>query len=118
MKMKAVCTADYFCRTLRELRPRSSKWRLPRAKPALNREHPLSFHAFVCRGLVRKGRSPPEGHGNSYIKRQSGDPLTHTLDIEVPHVERIIFNELAPRLDRIAHQDREDLVRFNGIINP
>src|SRR3954463_5717142 len=31
-------------------------------------------------------------------------------DVEIAHVERVLFDELAPRLDQIAHQLREDAI--------
>ena len=39
------------------------------------------------------------------------------LDVQILHVERIILDELAARLDRITHQDRKNLVGLNRIIN-
>ena len=38
------------------------------------------------------------------------------LHVEVPHVERVVFDEFAARLDLIAHQRREHLIRLGVIL--
>ena len=38
-------------------------------------------------------------------------------DVEVLHAKRVLFDELAPRLDLIAHQNREDLVRLHHVVD-
>ena len=40
---------------------------------------------------------------------------TALLDIEILDVERVVFDELAPRLDLVAHQRREHQVGFHVI---
>ena len=37
-------------------------------------------------------------------------------DVEVCDIESIVLNELAPRLDHIAHQAGEDFIRDVGIL--
>src|SRR6266516_4672063 len=99
--MKAVCAADCYCRTSRELIRQRSKWRLLRAKPASLPERRSSFGAFGCRGFVSVMIESTAGY----------------LDVEVSHIQRVVFDELAPRLDCVAQQDREDLIRFNCVVN-
>src|SRR4051794_32519475 len=41
--------------------------------------------------------------------------ISDRSDVEVLHVERVRLDELAARLDLIAHERREDLVRGVGI---
>jgi hypothetical protein len=36
------------------------------------------------------------------------------LDIQVPHIERVIFDELAAGFDGVTHQHSEDFVGFDG----
>ena len=38
------------------------------------------------------------------------------LNVEVPDVQRVVFDELAARLDDVAHQAGEHLIGFDGII--
>src|SRR4029079_12278703 len=40
-----------------------------------------------------------------------------SLDIEIRHLESIVLNEVAARLDDVAHQGREDLVRLVGMVD-
>src|SRR3982751_2296523 len=40
-----------------------------------------------------------------------------TSDIEDPHVLRVLLDELAPGLDLVAHQLREDLVRERRVLD-
>ena len=44
----------------------------------------------------------------------SGD--SRGLHVQVPHVERVVLDELAARLDLIAHQRREHLVRLGVVL--
>src|SRR6266478_5922246 len=39
------------------------------------------------------------------------------LDIEIGHLQRIVLDEVAARLDHVAHQGREDLVGFVGMVD-
>jgi hypothetical protein len=50
------------------------------------------------------------------MKRRSRDELL-TSNIEVLYVQRVLFDELPSRLDLIAHQQREDLVRLEDIVD-
>ena len=38
------------------------------------------------------------------------------LHIEIPHIERVVLDELSARFDHIAHQDREHLVGIDRVI--
>src|SRR5512144_206316 len=38
-------------------------------------------------------------------------------DIEEPHLLRVLLDELATRLDLVAHQHREDFVRSLGVFH-
>src|SRR5581483_12254292 len=40
-----------------------------------------------------------------------------TSDVEVPRVERVFLDELATRLDLVAHEGREDDVGFDGVLD-
>src|SRR6266851_10284567 len=40
------------------------------------------------------------------------------LHIQVLHVERVLFDEVSPWLDRFTHQQAEDLVRFHAVVDP
>src|SRR5215203_1222195 len=40
------------------------------------------------------------------------------LNVEVPYVERVVFDELAPWLNSVAHQHSKDLVSFDHIVDP
>src|SRR6516165_1541778 len=38
-------------------------------------------------------------------------------DVEVPHVERVLLDELPPRFDLVAHEGGEDLVGFVRVLD-
>src|SRR5579863_1225095 len=38
------------------------------------------------------------------------------LNVQVLHIERVVFDELAPRLHLVAHEDREDLVGLHCVV--
>src|SRR5262245_9196471 len=40
------------------------------------------------------------------------------LDVQVLHVERVVFDEPSARLDLVAHQDGEDFVGLDRVVNP
>src|SRR6476620_9677643 len=40
-----------------------------------------------------------------------------SLDIEIRHLQRIVLDEVAARLDHVAHQGREDLVGLVGMVD-
>ena len=40
------------------------------------------------------------------------------LNVEVSDVEGVVFDELPPRLDGVAHQHRKDLVGFDHVVDP
>ncbi len=56
------------------------------------------------------------------IKGKKPEALEPTLElnIQVPHIQGVVLNELPSRLDFIAHQFGEHLLGFNriGNINP
>src|SRR5260370_97391 len=39
-------------------------------------------------------------------------------NIQIPYIQRVVFDELAPRFDGVSHQDRKNVVGFYGIIDP
>ena len=39
------------------------------------------------------------------------------LDVEIRNRQRVLFDELAPWFDLIAHQSREDIVRRDGVFD-
>ena len=43
--------------------------------------------------------------------------VVYRLDVQVPHIQRVVFDELAARFDGVAHQDGEDLVRLDRVVN-
>src|SRR5258707_9712757 len=44
------------------------------------------------------------------------DIAKNSSHVEIPHVQRVIFDELAPRLDDVAHQNREHLVGVDSVV--
>src|SRR5262249_11499876 len=42
--------------------------------------------------------------------------LPSRLYVEVPNIQRVIFDELAPRLDHVAHENGEHFVCVDGVI--
>src|SRR5512140_2969954 len=40
-----------------------------------------------------------------------------TSNVQIRHVEGVRLDELAARLDRVAHEDREDLVGLDGVLD-
>ena len=38
------------------------------------------------------------------------------LDIEIAHVQRIVFDKLPARFDHVTHQNREHFVGIDGVI--
>ena len=44
--------------------------------------------------------------------------LADSLDVQVLHVQRILFNELATRFHIFAHQDGKYLVGFDDVFQP
>jgi hypothetical protein len=77
----------------------------------LQRPHPLQSH-MVGRIL---GASEPwskaGGIGLHHAPRRSSD-------VQIDHLQRIVLDELAPRLDHVAHQGLEDGVSFAGVLDP
>ena len=43
---------------------------------------------------------------------------TLSLHIQVANLQRVRLDELPPRLDLVAHQDREDLVGLDDVVHP
>jgi hypothetical protein len=39
------------------------------------------------------------------------------LDIQVPHIQRVVFDEFAARFDGVAHQHREDLISLDRVVD-
>src|SRR5262245_47844169 len=45
-------------------------------------------------------------------------PHSPTLNVEVLHIERVVFNEASARLDLVAHQHGEDFVGLDRVVDP
>jgi uncharacterized protein YlaN (UPF0358 family) len=41
----------------------------------------------------------------------------HCLDIQISDIQRVVFDEFAARFDLVAHQDGEDLISLDGIVD-
>ena len=41
----------------------------------------------------------------------------HLLDVQILHIQRVVFDELAAGFDDIAHEDGKDGIRFHLILN-
>src|SRR6185369_10071252 len=68
---------------------------------------PLNF-SNVCRKKALYGAE----------KALIGAPYTYNLlDVQIDHVQRVGLDEVAARLDLVTHQDGEDLVRFDGVLD-
>ena len=39
-------------------------------------------------------------------------------DIQIPYIQRVVFDEFSARLDGVSHQNRKDVVGFYGIVDP
>ena len=67
-----------------------------------------------------RNRARPSG-SEGWLDLQGGgielDVRGRCLDVEVADVQRVVFDKLAPRLDLVAHQQPEKLVRIDRVIN-
>jgi hypothetical protein len=45
------------------------------------------------------------------------DKIEATLKIQIPNIERIVFDEGSARFDNVSHETGEDLIGRNGVIN-
>jgi hypothetical protein len=79
-------------------------------KPAFLRGHRCCCRAFAWTASVRKSRTDIL---MSFFYSQPSRQCVY-LDVQISYVERVVLDELAPRLDGIAHQHGEDLIRFNA----
>src|SRR4051812_14933942 len=48
----------------------------------------------------------------------SSSAMLYSLDVEIAHVERVLFDEQAPRLDRVAHQGGEQVLGDLVVLEP
>src|SRR6185295_6006185 len=48
--------------------------------------------------------------------RRAASRVATSLDIEVRYLQRIVLDEVAARLDHVAHQGGEDLVGLVGVV--
>src|SRR6266480_4893553 len=62
------------------------------------------------RGLCPRG--PPWEEGS-----EGGQSPPPRLDIEIGDVERVFLDEIAARLDRVAHEDREHLIGAHSVLH-
>src|SRR5262249_19483701 len=49
--------------------------------------------------------------------RISGLLTEPSSDVQVSHGKGVLFDELAPRLDQVAHERREDLIRLDAVLD-
>ena len=40
-----------------------------------------------------------------------------TLNVQILHIQRVVFDEFTPRFDLVAHEDGEDAVGFDGVFD-
>jgi len=40
------------------------------------------------------------------------------LDVQVPHIQCVIFDEFSARFDGVTHKDGKDVVSFHCVVNP
>src|SRR6188508_3696432 len=96
------------------LSPGSIQWRS--SMPVRSTIHSLvvSIH-WVMSWLVttRGGRYPPSPRIR--LRRSCMAPLPS--DIEIPHHECVVLDEVATRLDQVAHEDGEYLIRLDAVID-
>src|SRR5262249_21355208 len=57
-----------------------------------------------------------KAHNNAADDAAHEISLPSRLYVEIPNVQRIIFDELPTRLDDIAHQNREHLVGIDSVV--
>ena len=79
----------------------------------------LAFSGGVhVRSLARCRAQSRQSTAGSDLATLASVPLSRSpLDVQVPHVQRVLLDELAPRLDLVAHQRREDLVGLVGVLD-
>src|SRR5688572_16961223 len=69
----------------------------------------ILFEADVLMNSVRRVRKDPA------YARGAGPFGPAVLNVQIPYVERVVFDELAAWLDLVAHECGEHLVRF-GVV--
>jgi hypothetical protein len=67
-------------------------------------------------------RRHARGPGFSHIRALPMKPARvrtrpQTSDVQIGHRQRVLLDELATRLDLVAHQRREDIVGSNGVLD-
>ena len=67
-------------------------------------------------GQDGQGQDPAREKGR-LASRPGGLPLPRRSDVEVGHAQRVVLDELAPRLHVVAHERREDLVGADRILD-
>src|SRR5262245_52022373 len=84
-------------------------WRCSAAGPYAARVNvPLGPSAPLHLRFIPSPCPSPGGRGNLGAD---------ALDVEVLDAERVVLDEAAARLDLVAHQGREDLVCFVGVLD-
>lgn len=44
--------------------------------------------------------------------------LEEFLDVQVSNIQSVVFDEFPSGFDRVAHEDREDFISFNRVVDP
>src|SRR5690606_20241211 len=68
-------------------------------------------------GMAGNGGGGGGGGGRS-TAAAAGTSTRRRSDVEVGDLQRVVLDELAPRLDDIAHQGAEDLVGGDRVLDP
>src|SRR5262245_17850224 len=114
--MRANRSGVCYCLTFPGWTPSSSRLRSQRAKRAFPREHPSSFGGSRLKDIVRRHKKPQTL--KSLLCAFCGLCALWLSDVQVSHIQRVVFDELASRLDGVAHQDGKDFVRLDSVIDP
>src|SRR5215213_1602189 len=107
--MKAARGADCCSRTFPGLITPNSRWRSLRARLASDEVNRFDFGGLKLKDIGRIL--------SILSKNVRQDDKIYRLDVQVANIERVVLDELTTRLDRIAHQHGENLVRFHRIID-
>jgi hypothetical protein len=61
-------------------------------------------------------RDPAPQRYAGYKADEGVRPYASRLDVQVLHIQRVVFNELAPGFDVLSHQRGEDGLAFGDIL--
>jgi len=76
-----------------------------------------SFGSSFDGGKVSPLRARPPEAGHSVVTHSYGTGAQRPSNIEISHIEGVLFDKFAARLDGIAHENGENLIRFDGILD-